>query len=200
MEKLTNTVFFVLLAGMLSLAACGGSGSSESEEMAEEGAVGAGVPEPSAESVAAANSLVNRLENSDAELVATQRGIVDIGYTQPRASRESNFIVTTFMVQNRADNAIAGFQVDEFWFDSDGNTVTGDRVRFREPIMAGEVVEIELRVPRNSAMDRSNYEFTHQNGDIEPELVVDDEVIDTWPEFIKPEPEEEGEEEAEPAA
>ena len=200
MEKLTNTVFFVLLAGMLSLAACGGSGSSESEEMAEEGAVGAGVPEPSAESVAAANSLVNRLENSDAELVATQRGIVDIGYTQPRASRESNFIVTTFMVQNRADNAIAGFQVDEFWFDSDGNTVTGDRVRFREPIMAGEVVEIELRVPRNSAMDRSNYEFTHQNGDITPELVVDDEVIDTWPEFIKPEPEEEGEEEAEPAA
>ena len=200
MEKLTNTVFFVLLAGMLSLAACGGSGSSESEEMAEEGAVGGGVPEPSAEAVAAANSLVNRLENSDAELVATQRGIVDIGYTQPRASRESNFIVTTFMVQNRADNAIAGFQVDEFWFDSDGNTVTGDRVRFREPILAGEVVEIELRVPRNSAMDRSNYEFTHQNGDIEPELVVDDEVIDTWPEFIKPEPEEEGEEEAEPAA
>ena len=200
MEKLTNTVFFVLLAGMLSLAACGGSGSSESEEMAEEGAVGGGVPEPSAEAVAAANSLVNRLENSDAELVATQRGIVDIGYTQPRASRESNFIVTTFMVQNRADNAIAGFQVDEFWFDSDGNTVTGDRVRFREPILAGEVVEIELRVPRNSAMDRSNYEFTHQNGDIEPELVVDDEGIDTWPELIKPEPEEEGEEEAEPAA
>ena len=200
MEKLTNTVFFVLLAGMLSLAACGGSGSSECEGMAEDGAVGGGVPEPSAEAGAAANTLVNRLENSDAELVATQRGIVDIGYTQPRASRESNFIVTTFMVQNRADNAIAGFQVDEFWFDSDGNTVTGDRVRFREPIMAGEVVEIELRVPRNSAMDRSNYEFTHQNGDIEPELVVDDEVIDTWPEFIKPEPEEEGEEEAEPAA
>ena len=200
MENLTKSVFFVLLAGMLSLAACGGSGSSESEEMAEEGAVSGGVPEPSAEAVAAANSLVNRLENSDAELVATQRGIVDIGYTQPRASRESNFIVTTFMVQNRADNAIAGFQVDEFWFDSDGNTVTGDRVRFREPILAGEVVEIELRVPRNSAMDRSNYEFTHQNGDIEPELVVDDEVIDTWPEFIKPEPEEEGEEEAEPAA
>ncbi len=195
MERLTNTVFFVLLAGMLSLAACGGSGSSESEEMAEgEGVEDAGIPEPSAESVAAARNLTTRLENSDAELVATQRGVVDIGYTQPRASRESNFIVTTFMVQNRANNAIAGFQVDEFWFDSDGNTVTGDRVRFREPIMAGEVVEIELRVPRNSAMDRSNYEFSHQNGDIEPELVVDDEVIDTWPEFIKPEPEEEGEE------
>jgi hypothetical protein len=208
MERLSNTVFFVLLAGMLGLVACGGSGSSESEEMTEgeQGVLVDAPPPASAESVAAAQRLSARLENSNAELVSTQRGVVDIGYTQPRATRESNFIVTTFMVQNRAANAIAGFQVDEFWFDVDGNTVTGDRVRFREPILAGEVVEIELRVPRISAMDRSNYEFSHQNGDIEPELVVDDEVVDTWPEFIKPEPEEEseegeeGEEEAAPAA
>ena len=202
MERLSNTVFFVLLAGMLGLVACGGSGSSESEEMTEgeQGVLVDAPPPASAESIAAAQRLSARLENSNAELVSTQRGVVDIGYTQPRATRESNFIVTTFMVQNRAANAIAGFQVDEFWFDVDGNTVTGDRVRFREPILAGEVVEIELRVPRISAMDRSNYEFSHQNGDIEPELVVDDEVVDTWPEFIKPEPEEEGEEGEEEAA
>ena len=208
MERLSNTVFFVLLAGMLGLVACGGSGSSESEEMTEgeQGVLVDAPPPASAESIAAAQRLSARLENSNAELVSTQRGVVDIGYTQPRATRESNFIVTTFMVQNRAANAIAGFQVDEFWFDVDGNTVTGDRVRFREPILPEEVVEIELRVPRISAMDRSNYEFSHQNGDIEPELVVDDEVVDTWPEFIKPEPEEEseegeeGEEEAAPAA
>ena len=195
MERLTNTAFFVLLAGMLSLAACGGSSSPEPEEMTEEeGVVVSDVPEPSAEAIAAAQNLSARLENSNAELVSTQRGVVDIGYTQPLATRESNFIVTTFMVQNRAANAIAGFQVDEFWFDVDGNTVTGDRVRFREPILAGEVVEIELRVPRNSALDRRNYEFSPQNGDIEPELIVDEEVVDTWPEFIRPEPEEEGEE------
>ena len=202
MERLSNTVFFVLLAGMLGLVACGGSGSSESEEMTEgeQGVLVDAPPPASAESVAAAQRLSARLENSNAELVSTQRGVVDIGYTQPRATRESNFIVTTFMVQNRAANAIAGFQVDEFWFDVDGNTVTGDRVRFREPILPEEVVEIELRVPRISAMDRSNYEFSHQNGDIEPELVVDDEVVDTWPEFIKPEPEEEGEEGEEEAA
>ena len=124
MEKFTNTVFFVLLAGMLGLVACGGSDSSESEEMIEEGegVVDAGVPEPSAEAIAAAQSLSARLENSTAELVSTQRGVVAIGYTQPLATRESNFIVTTFMVQNRAANAIAGFQVDEFWFDVEGNT------------------------------------------------------------------------------
>ena len=66
--------------------------------------------------------------------------------------------------------------------------MTGDRVRFREPILPQQVVAIELRVPRNSAMDRSNYEFSHQNGDIEPELVEE-----------LPEPEEEEEEEEEDA-
>ena len=194
MMKFTNGVFVVSLAGVLSLTACGGSSAPETEEMAEEVAGDGGVintrPEPSAASVAAANSLTARLANSDAVLVATQRGPGAIEYTQPRATRESNFIVTTFRVQNQANNALAGFQVDEFWFDADGNTVTGDRVRFREPILPQEVVEIELRVPRISAMDRSNYEFSHQNGDIEPELV------DELPE---PEPEEEEAEEEEDA-
>ena len=192
MMKLTNAAFVVSLAGVLALAACGGSDSPEAGEMEGEGVVNQGRPAPSPEAMAAANSLTARLENSEAVLVATQRGAAPIGYTQPRATREANFIVTTFLVRNQADNAIAGFQVDEFWFDADGNTVTGDRVRFREPILPQEVVAIELRVPRNPAMDRSNYEFTHQNGDIEANLV------DELPE---PEPEEEGEDaEAEPAA
>ena len=78
------------------------------------------------------------------------------------------------------------FQVDEFWFDSDGNTVTGDRVRFREPVLSGQIIDIELRVPRNPAMDRSNYEFTHQNGDIQATLM----------ESIEDPPEPEEEEEA----
>ena len=186
--KFTNAAFVVFLTGVLALAACGGSDAPEAEEMAgqEEGVIGSARPEPSPEAMAAATTLAARLENSEAVLVATQRGPAPIDYTQPRATREANFIVTTFRVQNQADNALAGFQVDEFWFDSDGNTVTGDRVRFREPLLPQEVVEIELRVPRNPAMDRSNYEFTHQNGDIEPNLVEE-----------LPEPEAEEEEEGE---
>ena len=197
MMKFTNAAFVVSLACVVALVACGGSGPSEAEEMAGEGeGVLQARPEPSAEAVAAAQNLAARLENSDAVLVATQRGPAPIAYTQPRATREANFIVTNFLVQNQAGNALAGFQVDEFWFDRDGNTVTGDRVRFREPILPDEVVAIELRVPRNPAMDRSNYEFSHQNGDIEPNLV------DELPE-PEPEEEEEGEgedAEAEPAA
>ena len=118
----------------------------------------------------------------------TQRGTAEITYTQPIADRESGFIVTSIRIKNVAENAIAGFQVDEFWFDAAGNTVTGDQVRFSEPIQVGEVKDIELRVPRVPSMDRSNYEFTHQNGDILATL--QDEIEDTEPE------EEEGEEDS----
>lgn len=173
---------FWSLAGVVALSACGGSASPEGEEgeAPTEGGIGAEGSAPSPEAVAAAERLTARLASSEAELVSTQRGPAGIEYTQPQARRQQNFIVTNFLVRNNANNAIAGFQVDEFWFDVDGNTVTGDSVRFREPIRPQEIVAIELRVPRNSAMDRSNYEFSHQNGDIEPELV--DEL---------PEPEEE---------
>ena len=37
-------------------------------------------------------------------------------------------------------------------------------------IPVDEVIEVELRVPRNSRMDRSNYEFSHQNGVIDANL------------------------------
>ena len=169
-KRLSNTLFVGSLACVLALAACGGSevagteGDEGAAPMAEE-------TPPSPEAVAAANALTSRLANSDITLIPTQRGPVNISYTRPTSRRRSNFIVTTFRIRNEAANAIAGFQVDEFWFDDDGNTVTGDRVRFREPILAGQVVDIELRVPRHAAMSRSNYEFTHQNGDIDAGLV-----------------------------
>ena len=172
MKRLSNAVFIGSLASLLALAACGGSGATETEggESGEGVETELALPEPSPEAVAAANALTSRLGDSEIKLVPTQRGQAEIGYTQPQTRREGDFIVTSFRVRNQAENALAGFQVDEFWFDTDGNTVTGDRLRFREPILSGQVLDIELRVPTHPAMDRSNYEFTHQNGDIEATL------------------------------
>ena len=180
MTRRSRVLLFGFLACALTAAACGGSAPAE-EEMEME--VDAGPAPPSAAAVAAANRLSSQL-GDDIRLVPTVRGLAEIGYEQPTARRDGNFIVTRFRVQNLAETAIAGLQVDEFWFDSDGNTVTGDSVRFREPVLSGQVVEIELRVPRNPAMDRSNYEFSHQNGDIKATLF--DEIED-------PEEEEAGE-------
>ena len=103
----------------------------------------------------------------DSRLVATMRGPGQIGYLPPVTNREGNAIVTVFRIKNISTGALAGFKVDEFWYDSDGETVTGDSHRMRRPFLVDEVVEITLRVPRDSRMDRSNYEFTHQNGVVE---------------------------------
>ena len=164
MTRPGRVLLFGFLACVLTAAACGGSAPAE-----EEMVVDAGPAPPSAAAVAAANRLSSQL-GDDVRLVRTVRGLAEIGYEQPTARRDGNFIVTRFRVKNLAENAIAGLQVDEFWFDSDGNTVTGDSVRFREPVLTGQVVEIELRVPRNTDMDRSNYEFSHQNGEIKATL------------------------------
>ena len=147
MTQLSRAVLVGSLAGLLGLAACGGSGTAESE--GEE----AGLATEVVEAPPLAREVV-------------RRGVAI-------ARREADFIVTSFRIRNQAENAIAGFQVDEFWFDVDGNTVTGDRVRFREPLLTGQVVDIELRVPRHPAMDSSNYEFSHQNGDILATLLDD---------------------------
>jgi hypothetical protein len=107
---------------------------------------------------------------NNSRLVATMRGPGQIGYLQPVTTRERNEIVTTFRIKNISNGALAGFKVDEFWYDSDGDTVTGDAVRMRRPFLVDEVIEVTLRVPRNSRMDRSNYEFSHQNGVVEANL------------------------------
>ena len=106
----------------------------------------------------------------DSRLVATMRGPGQIGYLPPVTRREGNAIVTVFRIKNISTGALAGFKVDEFWYDSDGETVTGDSHRMRRPFLVDEVVEITLRVPRDSRMDRSNYEFSHQNGVVEANL------------------------------
>ena len=161
MTRVSRVLLFGFLACALAAAACGGS-----EPEAAEGEVAEAAPTaPRPEAIAAANRLTERL-GDDIELVPTQRGLAEIGYTEPEARRDGDFIVTQIRVKNLAENAIAGFQIDEFWFDRDGNTVTGDSVRFREPLLIGQVVDIELRVPRTRNMNSSNYEFSHQNGEI----------------------------------
>ena len=148
--------FVALLCVAVGVGAVGcGSGSASDTEMA------AAVVVPTV-------SIRELLDSpSNSRLVATMRGPGQIGYLPPVTTRERNEIVTTFRIKNISDGALAGFKVDEFWYDSDGNTVTGDSVRMRRPFLVDEVIEVTLRVPRNSRMDRSNYEFSHQNGVVE---------------------------------
>ena len=198
MQSVNRALLLGVMALLVATAACGGG---EEEEAAAAAAAAAEEIEVSPEAMAAAERLAARLAEG-ISLVPTQRGQAEIGYTQPVARRgtgsERGFNITSIRIRNLSQNAIAGFQVDEFWYDTDGNTVTGDQARRRQPILVGEVCDIELRVPRVTAMDRSNYEFSHQNGDIKATLIGEIE-FPPQPEVEEAEDAEEAEAEAEEA-
>ena len=104
---------------------------------------------------------------TQARLVAPVRGQAELGYTKPVTKNDGKFITTTIKVKNLASGAIAGLKVDEFWYDKDGNPVSGSQpFRYRKPLQPGEVIEVVLKVPLNKAMNRNQYKFEHANGTI----------------------------------
>ena len=90
-----------------------------------------------------------------------------MAYLAPDTEVIDGEVVTTNRIQNRATGAIAGLKVDEYWFDSSGNPLGGDSFRVRQPLLVGEITEIELRIPRSSRMNRNSFQFSHANGEIE---------------------------------
>ena len=116
-------------------------------------------------------NLREALENKgESDLVATIRGPGQVGYLQPVSRRQRNEMVTTFRVQNTSTNALAGFTVDEFWYDRAGDTVAGGSFRMPKPFLPGQIIEVQIRIPRDRRMSRNNYEFSHKNGVIETTL------------------------------
>jgi hypothetical protein len=106
------------------------------------------------------------------KLVAPVRGEALIGYTKPVTKQEKNMIITTIKIKNLSSGAIAGLKVDEFWYDKDGNPVTGSQpFRWRKPLQPGEVIDVVLQVPRNPNMNRNQYKFEHANGTIKTQLM-----------------------------
>jgi hypothetical protein len=106
------------------------------------------------------------------KLVSPVRGVASIDYTPPQAKRAGEFVITTFKVKNTASAPIAGFKVDEFWYDKAGNPVTGSPTfRSKAPLQPGQIIDVELKVPVNPAMNRNSYKFAHANGDIKPNPV-----------------------------
>ena len=178
--KRLNLIFAVALVSVgLTTIGCGGSnGDDAGATPAEEAAVAALPTTP------VASAGVEGDAEERPQFIAPIRGPGDIAFTQPDTTVEGSEVVTRIVLQNRATGAIAGLKVDEFWWDSDRNPLPGDSQRLRQPLMPGEVAEIELRVPRDNRMNQNQYSFSHANGEINAQLVDD---------LPDPEPEEESE-------
>ena len=111
---------------------------------------------------------------SPAKLVAPVRGDAELGYTKPAVKNDGKFLTTTMKVKNLSKGAIAGLKIDEFWYDKDGNPISGSQsFRYRKPLQPGEVIDVTLKVPVIAAMKtgRNQYKFEHANGKIKPTLL-----------------------------
>ena len=108
-------------------------------------------------------------------MTAPVRGEAPLGYTKPvvKAGKidGKDYVITTIQVKNLATGAIAGFKVEEFWYDKGGNPVTGDVYRQPRPLQPGEIATVTLETPRNPKMDRNQYSFSHANGAIKAQLL-----------------------------
>ena len=102
------------------------------------------------------------------------KGIADVQTLAPKTVQDfkTNIVTTTITIKNVSMGPIAGFQVDEFWYDKSGQAVPGgDRQRIKKLIQPGEIVAITLTTVKDKTMYQSRYVFKHANGDVKAKPV-----------------------------
>jgi hypothetical protein len=105
------------------------------------------------------------------KLISPVRGEATIEYTKPNTKVSGTEVVTIITAKNTSTAPIAGFKVEENWYDKGGTPVGGDLYRHPKPFMPNEIITITLRTPKKPAMQSNQYNFTHANGSIKLKLV-----------------------------
>jgi hypothetical protein len=106
---------------------------------------------------------------AQAKVATPIRGEAEIGYLKPvtTVDQKAGIVRTVIKVKNLSTTgSIAGLKVEEFWYDKDGNPVTGSKARLQKPLQPLEVAELKLDTPKDPKMNRNRYTFTHANGKI----------------------------------
>lgn len=106
------------------------------------------------------------------KFVPPVKGQADVELTEPQARWEGNTLVTRIKVKNVSKAPIAGFKVDQYYYNNAGDAVTGSPTfRHLKPLMPGEIVDVVLKVPRAAGMERNQMVFAHANGTVKPKKV-----------------------------
>lgn len=106
------------------------------------------------------------------KFVTPVKGQALVEFTDPQVRAEGNMVVTRIMVKNVSKGPIAGFKVDEYWYNKKGEAVSGSQpFRVLKPMMPGEIVEVVLKSPKTTDMARVNRVFAHANGTVKPTKV-----------------------------
>jgi hypothetical protein len=106
------------------------------------------------------------------KFVTPIKGQALVEFTDPQVKAEGNMVVTRIKVKNVSKGPIAGFKVDEYWYNAKGDAVSGSQTfRVPKPMMPGDMVEVVLKSPKTPDMSRVNRIFAHANGTVKPTKV-----------------------------
>jgi hypothetical protein len=108
---------------------------------------------------------------SPRKLISPQRGEANIEITKPDTKLSGSEVTTVIMVKNVSPAPIAGFKIEENWYDKSNTPSGGGVYRHPRPLMPNEVIRVELKTPRNPRMNSNQYQFTHANGTVKPKVV-----------------------------
>jgi hypothetical protein len=109
------------------------------------------------------------IATAQSKFVPPVRGEVEVGVLPPesRVDQKTNMVITIIRVKNLSGTgSIAGFKVEEYWWDRDNNPVTGSKARLPKPLMPGQEATLTLETPKDPKMYRNNYTFSHANGKV----------------------------------
>ena len=99
------------------------------------------------------------------------KGIASIEIVQGKSNRVGKDIVTVLKVKNTSAGAIGLLRVDELWYNTKLQQITGDSQKVLKPIQPGEIVEVTMKSPVKPDLYRSQYAFSHVNGKVDVKAV-----------------------------
>jgi hypothetical protein len=104
---------------------------------------------------------------SPAKFTTLVKGKAHIQVIQGTPKKVGDDMVTVLKIKNMSPAAIGLLKVDEFWYDKKMQLVSGDTQPYRKPFNPGEVIEITMKSPVKPDLYRSQFKFTHANGDVD---------------------------------
>jgi hypothetical protein len=105
------------------------------------------------------------------KLISPVRGEAQVEVTKSDTRLVGGEVVTKIRVKNVSTAPIAGFKVEENWYDKARTPIGGGVYRHTKPFMVDEVIEVTIRSPRKPGMDTNQLQLSHANGVVKPKLV-----------------------------
>src|SRR5262245_45243957 len=79
------------------------------------------------------------------KLISPVRGEAQVEVTKSDTKLVGNEVVTKIRVKNVSTAPIAGFRVEENWYDKTRTPIGGGIYRHTRPLMVGEVIEVVIK-------------------------------------------------------